>query len=65
MADIETPEELRINPDLQDTTPKEWELDVRGLISSEKWLKVYGLQRNRLGMSYLLPQMGFKHSDGE
>ena len=41
-----------------------WELDVKPLISSTKWLQVHGLHRNRLSMKQILSQIGFKHSEG-
>ncbi|XP_059179164.1 von Willebrand factor A domain-containing protein 3B-like isoform X2 [Physella acuta] len=43
--------------------PKEWELDVRPLISSKKWLQNYGLKKNRLQLNQILPTIGFKMSD--
>ncbi|CAD5114251.1 DgyrCDS3392 [Dimorphilus gyrociliatus] len=43
--------------------PKEWEVDVKGLVSTRKWLSNYGLKRNRLDMHHLLPLIGFRHSD--
>nr|XP_018670374.1 von Willebrand factor A domain-containing protein 3B isoform X1 [Ciona intestinalis] len=42
---------------------EQWELDVRPLISSNKWLQVHGLQRNRLSMKQILSQIGFKHTE--
>lgn len=45
--------------------PKEWELDVRPLISSKKWLQNYGLKKNRLHLNQILPTIGFKMSDGK
>jgi hypothetical protein len=41
-----------------------WELDVRPLISTKKWLMNYGLKRNRLDLYHILPQIGFKHAEG-
>ena len=46
------------------TPSKDWEMDVRGLISTKKWLQNYGLKKNRLDMRHILPQIGFKHADG-
>ncbi|KAH9498636.1 von Willebrand factor A domain-containing protein 3B, partial [Bulinus truncatus] len=43
--------------------PKEWELDVRPLISSQKWLQNYGLKKNRLQINQILLSIGFKISD--
>uniref|UniRef100_H2ZCD7 VWFA domain-containing protein n=1 Tax=Ciona savignyi TaxID=51511 RepID=H2ZCD7_CIOSA len=42
---------------------EQWELDVKPLISSSKWLQVHGLQRNRLSMKQILAQIGFKHTE--
>ncbi|XP_064636642.1 von Willebrand factor A domain-containing protein 3B-like isoform X2 [Lineus longissimus] len=42
---------------------KVWELDVRPLISTRKWLMNYGLKRNRLDLFHILPQIGFKHAE--
>ena len=54
------------NPEvsMKKTPSKDWELDVRALISSKKWLQNYGLQRNKLSLYQLLPIMGFRMSDG-
>ncbi|RUS89184.1 hypothetical protein EGW08_003063, partial [Elysia chlorotica] len=43
--------------------PREWELDVRSLISSKRWLQNYGLKKNRLQLNQILPAIGFKLSD--
>ena len=51
--------DLRLEP------TKDWEVDVRGLVSTKKWLQNYGLKKNRLSMYHLLPQIGFKHADGK
>lgn len=62
-----TPNELvKYNPEIsmKMSPPKHWEVDVKGLVSTEKWLQNYGLKRNRLDMFHLLPLLGFKHSDG-
>ncbi|XP_067841899.1 von Willebrand factor A domain-containing protein 3B-like [Heptranchias perlo] len=40
-----------------------FELDVRTLLSSSKWLQLHGLKRNRLTLSQILPQIGFKHRE--
>lgn len=45
------------------TPAKDWELDVKSLISSKKWLQNYGLKKNRLTFFQILPVIGFKHSD--
>lgn len=59
------PSEEVLNPELstKKAPPKEWELDVRALISSKKWLMNYGLKRNRLDLRNVMPLLGFKHSD--
>ncbi len=44
---------------------RSWEMDVKGMVSTSKWLATFGLKRNRLDMVHLLPQIGFKHCDGE
>lgn len=49
-------------------TPKvqaKWELDVKGLISSKRWLKLHGLKRNQLQLNQILARIGFKHSDSK
>ena len=53
------------NPELslERSPSKDWELDIRPLISTKKWLHNYGLKKNRLDMFHILPQIGFKHSD--
>ena len=55
------------NPEIsiKKTPSKEWELDVRGLISTRKWLQNYGLQKNKLSIMQILPSIGFKMSDGK
>ena len=55
------------NPEISLATnpTKNWEIDVRGLISTKKWLQTYGLKRNRLDLHHLMPKLGFKHSDGK
>ena len=50
---------------IQTQPSKEWELDVRGLVSTKKWLQNYGLKKNRMDIHNILPQIGFKHSDGK
>ena len=42
-----------------------WELDVRGLVSTKKWLANYGLKRNKLDMKSLMEAVGFKKRDGK
>lgn len=55
------------NPEIsmKKSPPKTWELDVRALISSKKWLQNYGLKRNRLTYHTILPTIGFKQRDGK
>ena len=43
---------------------RDWEIDVRGMVSTKKWLQIYGLKKNRLDMFHILPQIGFRHSEG-
>uniref|UniRef100_A0A8C6YLN9 VWA3B protein n=1 Tax=Nothoprocta perdicaria TaxID=30464 RepID=A0A8C6YLN9_NOTPE len=38
-------------------------LDVQLLISSSKWLQLYGLKRNKLSLSQILSQIGFQHRE--
>ena len=54
------------NPEvsLKKTPSKDWELDVRPMISTKKWLLNYGLKKNKLSLFHLLPAIGFKLSDG-
>ncbi|XP_074651656.1 von Willebrand factor A domain-containing protein 3B-like [Tubulanus polymorphus] len=61
-ADVVASDEL-VNADLPPKKSRVWELDVRALISSKKWLQNYGLKRNRLDLYHILPQIGFKHND--
>ena len=42
-----------------------WEIDVRCLVSTKKWLCNYGLKKNRLKMFHIMPQIGFRQSDGK
>lgn len=64
VIEAETNEE---NPEisLKAMPSKDWEIDVKSLSSSRLWLQNYGLKKNRLDMHHILPQIGFKHSDGE
>ncbi|GFR58511.1 von Willebrand factor A domain-containing protein 3B [Elysia marginata] len=48
---------------MKTSRPREWELDVRSLISSKRWLQNYGLKKNRLQLNQILPSIGFKLSD--
>ncbi|XP_078077591.1 von Willebrand factor A domain-containing protein 3B-like [Mustelus asterias] len=38
-------------------------LDVQILLPSSKWLHLHGLKRNRLALSQILSQVGFKHRE--
>jgi len=49
----------------QQTSSKQWDADVSRLMSSEQWLKIYGLKAAKLDMNYLLRQIAFRHSDGK
>jgi len=49
----------------QRTSSKKWGSDVSGLMSSDQWLKTYGLKAAKLDMNYLLRQISFRHSDGK
>ncbi|XP_006137480.3 von Willebrand factor A domain-containing protein 3B isoform X1 [Pelodiscus sinensis] len=40
-----------------------WNLDVQPLISSNKWLQLHGLKRNKLSLSQILSQIGFQHRE--
>ncbi|XP_043548729.1 von Willebrand factor A domain-containing protein 3B-like [Chiloscyllium plagiosum] len=40
-----------------------FELNVQTLVSSSKWLQLHGLKRNRLTLSQILSQIGFKHRE--
>jgi len=44
---------------------KKWSADVDKLMSSEQWLKIYGLKHARLDVYSLLRQIGFRHSGGK
>jgi len=41
-----------------------WELDVRGQVSTKKWLSNYGLKKNKLDIKSLMQAVGFKKRDG-
>ena len=67
-ADLPTPSEvITENPELSLSSlpSRDWEVDVRGLIPTKRWLSNYGLKKNRLDMFHIMPQIGFKHMDGE
>ncbi|XP_048388158.1 von Willebrand factor A domain-containing protein 3B-like [Stegostoma tigrinum] len=40
-----------------------FELNVQALLSSSKWLQLHGLKKNRLTLSQILSQIGFKHRE--
>ena len=66
-SSVIVPSHEEYNPEvsMKKTPSKDWELDVRPMISTKKWLQNYGLQRNRLSLFQLLPTIGFKMSDSE
>lgn len=69
-ADIEPVAPTKVvseNPEIsvQTSPSKQWEIDVRGQISTRKWLATYGLKKNRLDMHHLLPVIGFRHANGD
>ena len=41
-----------------------WQLDVRPLVSTKKWLSNYGLKKNKLDIVSLMEAIGFKKRDG-
>uniref|UniRef100_A0A670Y096 Uncharacterized protein n=1 Tax=Pseudonaja textilis TaxID=8673 RepID=A0A670Y096_PSETE len=41
----------------------EWDLDVQPLISSAKWLQLYGLKKNKMTFSQIFSQIGFQHKE--
>ncbi|WAR00111.1 VWA3B-like protein [Mya arenaria] len=53
------------NPEvcIKKTPSQEWELDVRPLISTKKWLQNYGLHKNKLTFAQILPVIGFKMAE--
>ena len=60
-------DQVKVNPDIcpKSSPSQSWEIDVRQLISTTKWLQTYGLRKNRLDMKGLLPLIGFRHADGK
>ncbi len=44
---------------------RDWDADVRVMISTKKWLERYGLKKNKLDMFHILPQIGFRVSEGQ
>ena len=61
VKDVGEAEEINV----QKSPPKEWEVDVRPQVSTQKWLQSYGLRKYRLQMDQILPSIGFKLQDGE
>ncbi|KAL4230601.1 Von Willebrand factor A [Mactra antiquata] len=60
---VKSEEDYNPEVSIKKTPSKEWELDVRALISTKKWLQNYGLSKNKLSMEQILPVIGFKMSD--
>lgn len=58
-------EEYNPEVSLQKTPAQTWEMDVRSLVNSKKWLSQYGLRRSKLTLYQVLPVIGFKVSDGK
>ena len=56
-------EEYNPEVSLQKTPAQTWEMDVRSLVNSKKWLSQYGLRRSKLTLYQVLPVIGFKVSD--
>jgi len=42
-----------------------WDAEASRLMTSEQWLKIYGLKTAKLDMNHLLRQIAFRHSDGK
>ncbi|XP_028938819.2 von Willebrand factor A domain-containing protein 3B isoform X3 [Ornithorhynchus anatinus] len=42
----------------------QWHPDVRPLVSSERWLRLHGLRRNKLTLSQIVSQLGFPRREG-
>ena len=57
-------EEYNPEVSVQKTPAQQWEMDVRSLVNSKKWLSQYGLRRSKLTLYQILPVIGFKVSDG-
>ncbi|ETE71898.1 von Willebrand factor A domain-containing protein 3B, partial [Ophiophagus hannah] len=45
------------------TNDVQWDLDVQLLISSAKWLQLYGLKKNKMTFSQIFSQIGFQHKE--
>ncbi|XP_034287246.2 von Willebrand factor A domain-containing protein 3B isoform X2 [Pantherophis guttatus] len=45
------------------TNDVRWDLDVQTLISSAKWLQLYGLKKNKMTFSQIFSQIGFQHKE--
>ncbi|VDH98103.1 Hypothetical predicted protein [Mytilus galloprovincialis] len=56
-------EEYNPEVSLQKTPTQTWEMDVRSLVNSKKWISQYGLRRSKLTLYQVLPVIGFKVSD--
>lgn len=62
VAIAETP----FNPEVSVRTDptRQWDQSVSELVSTKKWLQLYGLKRSRLDLESLIRQIAFRHSDG-
>ncbi|XP_028400268.1 von Willebrand factor A domain-containing protein 3B-like [Dendronephthya gigantea] len=43
--------------------PKQWPPDVNMLLSTSRWLELFGLQKYKLELKQILSSIGFKHSE--
>lgn len=59
-------DETPFNPEVSVKTDpsRRWDSDVATLVSTKKWLQMYGLKRSRLDLETLIRQIAFRHSDG-
>ncbi|BFZ14861.1 hypothetical protein BsWGS_17900 [Bradybaena similaris] len=46
-----------------DNSQKEWEPDVKYLVSSHLWLQNHGLKKQRLTLNQILPSIGFRFNE--
>lgn len=60
---VKSEEDYNPEVSIKKTPSKEWELDVRALISTRKWLLNYGLNKNKLTIQQILPVIGFRMSE--
>lgn len=61
---VKSDEDYNPEVSIKKTPSQEWELDVRPLISTKKWLQNYGLHKNKLSLPQILAVIGFKMSEG-